>query len=89
VEWDAALYRGGVGVGGVCGVQQWPVQFEEDLAKVIWRATEPARGWLMQCRCGAGECVDRTEWCNETLCKIPKTKNQYTFYLLTTALNAC
>jgi hypothetical protein len=28
--------------------------FEDDLVKIVWRATEPTRGWLMQCRCGAG-----------------------------------
>ena len=41
VEWDATLYRGGVGVGRVCSVQKGPIRFEEDLAKIVWRATEP------------------------------------------------
>ena len=26
-DWDAVLYSGGVGVGGVCGVQLGPIQF--------------------------------------------------------------
>jgi hypothetical protein len=38
-EWDAALYRGGVSVGGVCSVQQQPIRFKGlPLVKVCLRS---------------------------------------------------
>ena len=33
-------------MGRICGVQQGANRIEEDLAMVVWRATEPTSGWL-------------------------------------------